>query len=363
MDLENRLTRIVFSKEYGNFITMIKGFPESLDLAMKPTPIERLTKLPQLPPSFEMFIKRDDLTGFCLSGNKIRKLEFIFYDVLKKNADTLITCGGFQSNHARATAILGARFGLRSVLVLFGEDSPVLDGNLFLNKLVGAEIKYIPQDKYEELDAIMEEVSSQLRKEGRRPYIIPEGASNELGVWGYIKASLEIKKQLEKMSAGSMGKLKIDKIVTAVSSGGTYAGLFLGSKIFNWDAQIYGINVKDTAQICRDRIYELMMITKEKFKLKVNFEKDQIRMIDGYVGEGYAKSKKEELDLIKSVAKNTGIILDPVYTGKAMYGLLDQLKKVRMHLEKRFSQKDKILFLHTGGVFGLFPIKVRILDP
>ena len=336
---------------------MIKRFPKSLDLAMKPTPIERLRNFPQLPQGFEIFIKRDDLTGFCLSGNKIRKLEFIFHDVLKKNADTLVTCGGFQSNHARATAILGTRFGLKSVLVLFGEDSPNLDGNLFLNKLVGAEIKYIPQDRYDELDAIMEEVSSKLKKEGRKPYIVPEGASNELGVWGYIKASLEIKKQLEKMSAGSMGKLKIDKIVTAVGSGGTYAGLFLGSKILNWEVQIYGINVKDTAQIFTDRIFELMMITKEKFKLKVNFEKDQIKIIDGYVGEGYAKSKKVELDLIKQVAENTGIILDPVYTGKAMYGLLDQLRK------GRFSKEDKILFLHTGGGFGLFPIKARILGP
>jgi len=329
---------------------IIKNFPKSLNLAMKPTPIERLRDFLQLPEGFEIFIKRDDLTGFLLSGNKIRKLEFIFYDVLKKNADTLITCGGFQSNHARATTILGAGFGLKSVLVLFGEDPPKLDGNLFLNKLVGAEIKYIPQNRFAELDAIMEEVSSQLKKEGRRPYIIPEGASNELGVWGYIKACLEIKKQLEKM------RLKINNIITAVGSGGTYAGLFLGSKIFDWEVQIYGINVKDTAQIFIDRIYELMLLTKERFKLNVNFEKDEIKIIDGYVGEGYAKNKKAELDLIKEVAENTGIILDPVYTGKAMYGLLDQLRK------ERFSPKDKILFLHTGGGFGLFPIKERFFD-
>jgi D-cysteine desulfhydrase len=335
---------------------MIKRFPKSLNLAMKPTPIERLKDFPQLPEGFEIFTKRDDLTGFFLSGNKIRKLEFIFYDVLKKNADTVITCGGFQSNHARATAILGAHLGLESVLVIFGEDSPKLDGNLFLNKLVGAEIRYIPQGRYEELQVIMEEVSSQLKKEGRRPYIIPEGASNELGVWGYIKASLEIKKQLEKMSAKSMGKLKINKIVTAVGSGGTYAGLFLGSKIFDWKVQIYGINVKDTAQIFIDRIYELMMLTKERFRLKVSFEKEEIKIIDGYVGEGYAKSKKVELDLIKKVAENTGIILDPVYTGKAMYGLLEELKK------ERFLKEDKILFLHTGGGFGLFPVKEKFFD-
>jgi D-cysteine desulfhydrase len=329
---------------------MIKRFPKSLDLAIKPTPIEKLRDFPRLPKGSEIYIKRDDLTGFFLSGNKIRKLEFIFHDVLKKNRDTVITCGGFQSNHARATAILGTHLGLESVLVLFGEGSPKLDGNLFLNKLVGAEIKYVPQSRYEELEAITEEVSSQLKKEGRRPYIIPEGASNELGVWGYIKTSLEMKKQLEK------NKIKIDKIVTAVGSGGTYAGLFLGSKIFDWEVQIYGINVKDTAQIFIDRIYELMMLTKERFKLKADFEKEEINIIDGYVGEGYAKSKKEELDLIKKVAENTGVILDPVYTGKAMYGLLDQLRK------EKFPKGERILFLHTGGGFGLFPVKERFFD-
>jgi D-cysteine desulfhydrase len=329
---------------------MIKAFPKSLDLAMKPTPIEDLRGFPQLPQGCEIFVKRDDLTGFCLSGNKIRKLEFIFHDVLKKNADTLITCGGFQSNHARATAILGARFGLKSVLVLFGEDSPKLDGNLFLNRLVNAQIEYIPEDRYGELDAIMEGVSFQLKKEGRRPYVVPEGASSELGVWGYIKASLEMKQQLERM------KLKIDKIVTAVGSGGTYAGLLLGSKLFDWPVQIYGINVKDTAQIFVERIHQLILVTKEKFKLDVNVKKEDLNIIDGYVGEGYAKSKKEELDLIKSVAGNTGIILDPVYTGKAMYGLLDQLNK------ETLSTGDKILFLHTGGGFGLFPAKERFFD-
>ncbi len=329
---------------------MITAFPRSLDLAMKPTPIQGLKELPQLPQGIGIFIKRDDLTGFCLSGNKIRKLEFIFHDVVEKNADTLVTCGGFQSNHARATAILGARLGLRSVLVLFGEDSPKLDGNLFLNKLVGAEIKFVPEVRYDELDPIMDEVSSELEKEGRRPYIVPEGASNELGVWGYIKTIGEIKNQLEK------AKLKIDKIVTAVGSGGTYAGLFLGSKIFEWPVQIYGINVKDTAQIFVERIYQLMTLTKEKFGLDVNFEKEDLNIIDGYVGEGYAKSKKGELDLIKSVAQNTGVILDPVYTGKAMYGLLDQVNK------ERFSKDDKILFLHTGGGFALFPAKERFFD-
>ncbi len=322
-------------------------FPESVNVAVKPTPIQKLSSFPQLPSSLKIFIKRDDLTGFSLSGNKVRKLELLLFDALKERADSLITCGGFQSNHARAVAILGAQFGLRSYLVLFGDDPPQLDGNLFLSKLVNAKIKYIPPDQYEQIDSIMSELSSQLKAAGKRPYIIPEGASNELGVWGYIKACVEIKKQLEEM------KLKINKIVTAVGSGGTYAGLWLGSKMLKWDVEIHGINVKDTAQLFVDRIYNLITVAKQKFHLDVELKKEQIRIIDGYVGKGYAKSRKEELDVIKSVAENAGIILDPVYTGKAMYGLLDQIKK------GNFSSQDKILFLHTGGGFGLFPIKEK----
>lgn len=325
-------------------------FPESINVAIKPTPIQKLKSFPPLPSSFEMFIKRDDLTGFFLSGNKVRKLEFLLFDALRKKADSLITCGGFQSNHARATAILGVQLGLKSYLVLFGDGSPKLEGNLFLDKLVNAEIKYIPQDQYKQIDSIMSELSSQLKAAGKKPYIIPEGASNELGVWGYIKASVEIKKQLEQM------KLKINKIVTAVGSGGTYAGLLIGSKMLEWDVKIYGINVKDTAQIFVDRIYNLITVAQQKFHLDIELEKKEIRIIDGYVGEGYAKSRKEELDVIRSVAENTGIILDPVYTGKAMYGLLDQIRK------GIFSSQDKILFLHTGGGFGLFPVKEKFFS-
>jgi len=322
-------------------------FPKSIEVAMKPTPIQKLKSFPQLPPNFEMLIKRDDLTGFSLSGNKVRKLEFLLPDALRKKTDTLITCGGFQSNHARATAILGAELGLKTYLVLFGDGSPQIEGNLFLDKLVGATIKYIPEDQFKFVDSIMAELSSQLKASGRRPYIIPEGASNQLGVWGYIKASLEMKKQIEKM------KHKVDKIITAVGSGGTYAGLWLGSKLLKWDVEIYGINVKDTAQLFIDRIYHLIKEAKRKYRLEVELQKEEIRIIDGYVGEGYAKSRREELDLIKSIAENTGIILDPVYTGKAMYGLLDEIKK------GRFSSKDKIIFLHTGGGFGIFPVRER----
>jgi len=320
-----------------------------MNIAMKPTPIQKLKGFPLLP-SNSIFIKRDDLTGFFLSGNKIRKLEFLIFDALRKKADCLITCGGFQSNHARATAILGAQFGLETHLVLFGDGPPQLDGNLFLNRLVNAKIKYIPSEQYPQIDLIMSQISSGLKASGRKPYIIPEGASNELGVWGYIKAGMEIKRQLDPM------KLRIEKIVTAVGSGGTYAGLWISSRLLNWEVKIYGINVKDTAPVFVDRIYNLIAAVRKKFDLDIQLRKEEIQIIDGYVGEGYAKSRKEELELIQCVAENTGIILDPVYTGKAMYGLIDQIKR------GRFSSQEEILFLHTGGGFGLFPVKERFFS-
>ncbi|MGB8658413.1 MAG: D-cysteine desulfhydrase family protein [Candidatus Zixiibacteriota bacterium] len=328
---------------------MVTRYPKSTSIAMKPTPIQRLRAFPQLPAGFEILIKRDDLTGFALSGNKVRKLEFLLHDALRKKADTLITCGGFQSNHARATAIVGAELGFQTHLVLFGDGDPKLDGNLLLDKLVNAEITYISEDRYDQVDSMMLELCSQLSASGRKPYIIPEGASNQLGVWGYIRAAEEMKKQLQKM------KREVNKIVTAVGSGGTYAGLWLGSRLLRWDVEIIGINVKDTARAFVDRIFKLITDTKEMFGLKVEPNRKDIRIVDGYVGEGYAKSRKEEVDLIKSVAENTGIILDPVYTGKAMYGLLEEIRK------GRFSSRDKTLFIHTGGGFALFPIKERFI--
>lgn len=216
--------------------------------------------------------------------------------------------------------------------------------------MVGADIRYISEDQFKYVDSIMSEFVSELEASGKKPYIIPEGASNQLGVWGYIKACMEMKRQLAKMSQ------KVNKIVTAVGSGGTYAGLCLGARMLKWDVEIYGINVKDTAQLFVDRIYNLINDTKNKFHLDIELKKEEIRIIDGYVGEGYAQSRKEELDLIKSIAENTGIILDPVYTGKAMYGLLEEIRK------NRFTSKDKILFLHTGGGFGLFPVKGRFFQ-
>jgi len=324
--------------------------PKSIKLAIIPTPLEKLKSIPLIPEGDNLYIKRDDLTGFGLSGNKVRKLEFLAYEALKKKADTLITCGGFQSNHARATALIAAQLGLKSLLVLFGDEKPQIEGNLFLDKLCGAETRFVSSEEYENVDRIMEKLSDELKSQDRNPYIIPEGASNTLGVWGYIRAALEMKKQITKL------KLKIDKVVTALSSAGTYCGLFLGAKLTGWKTDIVGINIRFLPSYPLEKILTLLDKTITQYRLKVKFEEKEIKIIEGYVGQGYALNKPEELEFIKSFASQTGILLDPVYTAKAMFGLVDLLKKGEL------SKKEKIIFMHTGGGFGLFPIKERFFN-
>jgi D-cysteine desulfhydrase len=321
--------------------------PKFLRLAVTPTPMEKLEDIPLIPSGYKIFIKRDDLTGFGLSGNKVRKLECLAYDALKKKADTLITCGGFQSNHARAVALVSARLGLKSILVLFGDEVPLIEGNLFLDRLCGAEIRFIPSDEYGKVDGIMEEISEELKSQGKNPYIIPEGGSNPLGVWGYIRASFEMKKQIDKLN------LKLNQIFTALSSAGTYCGLFLGAKLSGWKTEVVGINVRFLPSYPVEKIVTLLEKTISQYRLKIKFSEKEIKIIEGYVGEGYALNTKEELGFIKAFASQTGTLLDPVYTGKAMLGLADTIKK------GKFSINENVIFLHTGGGFGLFPLKDR----
>ena len=322
--------------------------PPFLRFAQTPTPLEKLRF--DHPAQVTLYLKRDDLTGSVLSGNKARKLEFIFAEILKQKADTVITCGGVQSNHARATSILAAKFGLQTVLFLhpIPENSQAADGNLFLDRLVGAEVRFISDHQYLSVDRLMEETKAGLQRQGRRPYIIPEGASSELGVWGYITAAKELKAQCRK--AG----LKPDRIVTAIGSGGTYAGLLIGTKLWKWPVRITGFNVCYDAPYFHNRIAGLIERTLAAYRLKVKINPEEIDIRDGYVGAGYARSRTEELALIHEVARQTGVILDPTYTGKAMFGLLDQLQKGDL------SPKEKIIFLHTGGLFGLFPLREKI---
>ena len=314
--------------------------PEFIQIANLPTKIEKLENLSEILGK-NIYIKRDDQTGTEVSGNKVRKLEFAVKEALDNGFDYLITCGGIQSNHARATAAVATKLGMGSYLVLRGKEANELEGNIFMDKILGANIKFITSEEYKNnRTKIMENIKDELAKEGHKAYILPEGASNGIGSFGYIKAMDEIIQQEKVMN------IKFDAIVSTVGSGGTYSGLYYGNKIYNNNATIYGVNICDDSEYFKEIVMtlldEISTYTKEVIKVK----KAEIDIIDGYPGLGYALSKIEEIDFIKYFARLEGIILDPVYTGKAMYGLVEEIKK------GTFDKHNNILFIHTGGLYG-----------
>ena len=296
----------------------------------------------------EFLIKRDDMTGAELSGNKIRKLEFLIADAIKQGCDTVITGGGKQSNHCRATALAATRMGLSSVVCLRIDDTskpPATQGNILLDRLAGAEIVWIDHDDWARQADVYEEQAARLRAQGRKPYIIPEGGSNEIGTWGYIRCAEELAVQLGQMPTAKT------TIVYACGSGGTGAGLILGSKLYDFaklGATVAGINVCDDAAYFQKRIEGFCEKFSTRYPNVASATASDVTMIDGYVGAGYAKSQPEELACLQAMAKREAIILDPVYTGKAFYGITKELAKD----PSRFG--ERIVFVHTGGIFGLF---------
>jgi len=317
--------------------------PKRYALAHLPTPIEKLERLSQLFEGPDIYIKRDDLTGMGKTGNKVRKLEFLVADAMQEGAQCLMTCGGAQSNHARATALAAAKAGFKSHLVLREPASGDIDGNLFIDRLVGAEVTFIASQEYEQVDDVMHRLAEDYAQKGIKAYVIPEGGSTALGALGYVVAIEEVHRQMAAMH------LEFDHLISAVGSGGTLAGMLLGKSLYDLKAQIHGINVCDDAPHFQERINNILREAKRRFGFALNLQKKDINVIDGYVGKGYGLSRQEELDLIKLVARTEGIILDPVYTAKAMFGLKDQIRK------GRFTKSEKVLFWHTGGIFGLFP--------
>ena len=319
---------------------------KKLEIANLPTKIEKLENLSK-ELGVNIYIKRDDQTGSEISGNKIRKLEYSLKEALDMGCDTLITCGGIQSNHARATAAAGIKLGLDSILVLKSDEEPELDGNYFIDRMIGAEVRLISSDDYaNRRQEIMENIKAELAEKGRKAYIIPEGASNGIGALGYFSAMKEIKTQEEEMG------VIFDTVVSAVGSGGTYAGLYLGNKVFDGSKNMAGFNVSNTAEHFKYRVVEILEESRVYLRdITAEVTTEDMNIIDGYVGIGYALSRPEELEFLHYLAKKDGVILDPVYTGKAMYGLYNEIKK------GTFKNSKNILFIHTGGLFGLFPKK------
>jgi len=325
--------------------------PPRFQLAMTPTPLEAFSLTPNPDSGIEIFIKRDDLTGSELSGNKIRKLEFILYEAISKKSDILLTCGGVGSNHCRAVAAMAARIGIDCELILMGKPPAIPDGNLLLDSLFKAKTRYISIAEYEKnIDVMLARRANALKKRGRKPYIIPEGASNLLGLWGYFLAGIELKKQLDK------AEIKANYLACAVGSGATYGGLLLASKYLKWPVKILGFAVNRDTAYFTDKIACLVDEFIQTNQLRFKRKQSDILIDDNYIGPGYAKISSKEATFIRNVASNSGIILDPAYTAKAMIGIFDHIKKGKIE------PNSNVVFIHTGGLLSVFPYRKKLTD-
>ena len=308
-----------------------------------------MTKLENFSQQFDgvtIWVKRDELTGMEVSGNKIRKLEFSIAEALDQSCDTLITCGGIQSNHCRATAILGVRLGLKVHLILRGEKPEVPDGNLLMDYLSGAKISYLPNKEWASHTDLARELQEDTVKAGGKAFFIPTGASDEIGLWGYITACEEIKQDFEQIG------IEPEYIVTATGSGGTQGGLIVGVDRFNIESEVVAFNVCDDAAYFERKIRQDVAAWKERYEQDVDIDKLAINTVEGYVGPGYGVAGPEVFAIIAELAASEGIFLDPVYTGKAFHGMVTEIKKAAAG---RLPNATNVLFIHTGGLFGIFP--------
>lgn len=325
-------------------------YPERLSLARLPTPVERMDRLSE-ELGVNLLVKRDDLTGMELSGNKIRKLEFVLAEALGRDSTAVITTGGWQSNHCRATAVAAVRLGLRPHLLLHtadGEPPAEPDGNHLLDLLVGADIRYITAEQYTDSDAYMARWAGELTAAGERPFVIPSGASTSLGALGYVAMVDEL---LGQHRAGDLpgGRLP-DAIAHACGSGGTTAGLALGARVFDLDAKVVSYAVCDDVAYFLDKVDRIVDGAAERFPGLPGAGDVSYTVVDEFKGIGYALSTAKELTFLRDLARADGLILDPVYSGKAFRGLVEELRR-----EERYQPGSTVLFVHTGGLFGLFP--------
>jgi D-cysteine desulfhydrase len=318
-----------------------------LRLAHLPTPLWRSDALDELIGA-RVWVKRDDMTAGAEAGNKIRKLEYLLADALEQGASTVITCGGEQSNHARATALLCAQLGLSATLFLRTTvEHPKINGNLLLDRLAGAEVRFITPDDYRRRAEVMAEAAAELSKLGHVVCVIPEGGSNGLGSLGYVDAMREVRQQLDLGLAGATRSF--DAVVTACGSGGTAAGLALGARHYGVAPEVHAMAVCDNAAYFESVIGRIVL---EAIALDPSLDSTaQVTVHDAFKGPSYAIASEEQRRFIVDVAKKTGLVLDPVYTGKALYGLA--------HLDDK---PDRVLFIHTGGLPGLLAQSKSLRD-
>jgi D-cysteine desulfhydrase len=315
-----------------------------LALAHLPTPLVSPRRLAARL-GIDLWIKRDDATAGAESGNKVRKLEFLLADAVAHSADTVITCGGLQSNHARATALCAASLGLRAVLFLRTPDLDAsrlpFEGNVLLDRLAGAEIRLITPEQYRDRNAVMAAAASDLRSAGRAPYVIPEGGSNGLGSLGYVEAMREIRAQLD---SGLAGGAPFDVIVHACGSGGTAAGVALGAAQHNIAPEVRPMAVCDDAATFEAIITRI--IAEARAVDPTLAAPAKLTVDDSAKGPAYAVSTAEQRARIVEAARLSGLVFDPVYTGKALSGLWTLCDSGEL-------RGKRVLFLHTGGLPGL----------
>lgn len=313
------------------------GIPR-IRLANLPTPLQEMRRLSAAIGGPKLYIKRDDLTGLAGGGNKTRKLEFIIPNSLEKGLDCLITAGGPQSNHCRQTAAAASRCGLECHLIFSGGPPSRMEGNLLLDQLLGATIHWAQKRPREKL---MVKVASDLQAAGRRPAIIPVGGSNRIGALGYALAFVELKNQLE------AADLPIDTIVFATSSGGTQAGLILGAALTGFSGRILGISIdqvadEDSSFKFRERVAQIANEAAGDLHLPYRFEVDDVEVVYDFLGEGYGVIGTLEVEALRLLARTEGILAGPVYTGRALGGLLEMIR------QRRFETGETVLFWHTG---------------
>ena len=320
------------------------SFPR-VPLAHLPTPLESLPRLSEALGGPQIYIKRDDLTGLAGGGNKARKLEFLVAEALGAGADTLVTLGAAQSNHCRQTAAAAARCGLRCILVLRGDPQPGNSGNLLLDRLLGAELRWAGPRSREE---VMDEVVEQERVAGRKPYAVPLGGSTPLGALAYVQA-------MEEMVSQAPGPF--DRVVFASSSGGTHAGLMVGAAAAGFEGQVLGISIDEPLASLQEMVAEIAGGTARLLNMSRAFGPGDVQADAGYLGAGYGVVGEPEREALRLLARKEGILLDPVYTARAAAGLIDLIRRGVI------AAGERVLFWHTGGVPALWAYGDELQTP
>ena len=310
-----------------------------------PTPLEFMPRLTQALGGPNLYIKRDDCTGLGTGGNKTRKLEFLMADAVKHGADTIITQGATQSNHARQTVAIAAKMGMQCEILLedrtgFKDESYKQSGNVFLDYLYGAHVTERPGGT--DMAVAMSEVADMLRAKGRKPYIIPGGGSNPIGALGYVVCALELTDQFNNLG------LNVDCLVHATGSAGTQAGLVAGFEGTRSQIPVLGIGVRAPKEAQETNVFNLAVKTAELLGVAGSVKRESVMANCDYVGGGYGVPTPGMVEAVTMLARLEGILLDPVYSGKGMAGLIDLCRK------GHFKKGQNVVFLHTGGAVALY---------